>query len=686
LISTIFNKNKNMIFFKNVLTTLFIIFFSVAFGQSSFEMNDIFDIQYANDIQISPDGKQIVYRRIGYDIMSDKNVGNLWILNTDGSNHQKLTLKDDSEFSPRWSPSGDRIAFISQGKDGSEIFMYWIQSSKMARMTQLAQSPSSLSWSNDGMSLAFCMFVPSPAPVIAQIPKSPKGAKWAKKPRITDRLNHESDGRGYIPTGYSHIFVMPSEGGAVRQLSSGNFHHRGNLSWAKDNKSIYFSANRTADWEYDFRNSEVYKISLEDGLTSPLTQRDGPDYAPIVSPNGEMIAFIGFEDKREAYQNRMLYIMDCNGKNKRLLSQDLDASISSIKWDADNKGIYFNYDHHGNGKIGYITLDGEITKIADNRGGTTLGRPYGSGMFSISRNGKIAYTFTRPEHPADIALADKKGQNWTRLTTLNQALFTNKKLGQVETIWYSSSIDNRKLQGWIVYPPNYDPDKTYPFLVENHGGPILNYGDRFSIEMQLYAAAGYIVFYPNPRGSTSYGEDFANLLLNNYPGDDYNDVMDGVDACIAKGIAKEDQLFVTGGSAGGIMSAWMIGKNNRFEAAVVVKPVMNWTSKLLVADNYYGYANSRYPGQVWENPINYWKFSPISLVGNIETPTMVMVGMEDLRTPPSEAKQLYHALKLRKIPTVLVEIPEASHGIAKRPSNLMTKVAHTIAWFEKYKK
>ena len=222
-------------------------------------------------------------------------------------------------------------------------------------------------------------------------------------------------------------------------------------------------------------------------------------------------------------------------------------------------------------------------------------------------------------------------------------------------------------------------------MIENHGGPILNYGDRFSAEIQLYAAAGYIVYYPNPRGSTGYGEEFGNLLFNNYPGDDYQDVMDGVDVLISKGIAHEDKLFVTGGSAGGIMTAWIIGKNNRFEAAVVAKPVMNWISKTLVADNYYGYANSRYPGQPWENFEGYWKFSPISLVGNVETPTMVMVGMNDLRTPPSEAKQLYHALKLRKIETVLVEIPDASHGIASRPSNLITKVAHTLAWFDKFR-
>lgn len=257
-------------------------------------------------------------------------------------------------------------------------------------------------------------------------------------------------------------------------------------------------------------------------------------------------------------------------------------------------------------------------------------------------------------------------------------------MGKVEEVWYKSTFDKRDIQGWIVYPPGYNTNNKYPLIVENHGGPILNYGDRFSAEIQLYASKGYIVFYPNPRGSTSYGEEFGNLLYNNYPGQDYNDVMDGVDHLIKMGIAHEDELYVTGGSAGGIMTAWMIGKNNRFEAAVVAKPVMNWISKTLVADNYYGYADTRYPGQPWENFETYWKFSPISLVGNIQTPTMVMVGMNDLRTPPSEAKQLYHALKLRKIETVLVEIPGASHGIARRPSQLITKVAHTIAWFDQF--
>lgn len=247
-------------------------------------------------------------------------------------------------------------------------------------------------------------------------------------------------------------------------------------------------------------------------------------------------------------------------------------------------------------------------------------------------------------------------------------------------------MDGRDIQGWVVKPPGFDPQKNYPLLVENHGGPVSNYGARFSPEVQLYAAAGYIVFYPNPRGSTGYGEAFGDLLFNNYPGDDYQDVMDGVDTLIESGLAHEEQLYVTGGSAGGIMTAWIVGKNNRFRAAAVIKPIMNWMSKTLTADNYYDYANYRYAGQPWENIEGYMKFSPISLVGNVKTPTLLMVGTADMRTPISEAKQMYNALKILGIDTALIEVPGAPHNIADRPSQLITKVDHILAWFTKYQK
>jgi dipeptidyl aminopeptidase/acylaminoacyl peptidase len=671
-----------------LIFTLFIISLQNAAAQEQkipFQPLDVFSLEWASDPQISPDASQIIYRRSGFDIMKDTSRGNLWIVNTDGSSNRKLTSREVNESQAQWSPTGDRIAFVSNTEEGSELYMYWIQTGQIAKLSQLEMSPGNLSWSPDGTQIAFTMFIPEKSPVIVKMPAKPKGASWAKPARITDRLKHEADGSGYMQPGFTHIFMLPAEGGTPRQLTSDNYNHGGSLSFSPNGNEIYFSANRVEDWEYKFRNSEVYKVHTDSKIITVLTAQNGPDYAPKVSPNGKLIAFLGFEDKVQAHQNTVLHLMNSDGSNRQVISGNFDNSISNISWDKAGKGLYCTYDEKGNSKVAHISTNGKLVKLADNLGGTTIGRPYASGSYSVANNGTLVYTQSRPEYPAELAVIQNK-KAAKRITNLNKDVLSHRELGQTEEVWYKSSYDGRDIQGWIVKPPFYDASKKYPLMVENHGGPILNYGDRFTAEIQLYAADGYVVFYPNPRGSTSYGEEFANLLYHNYPGQDYNDVMDGVDYLVKKGIVDNEKLFVTGGSAGGIMAAWMIGKNNRFKAAVVVKPVMNWISKTLVADNYFGYANSRLPGQPWENFETYWKFSPISLVGNIETPTMVMVGMNDLRTPPSEAKQLYHALKLRKIKTVLVEIPGASHGIARKPSNLISKVAHTLAWFRNYNK
>jgi dipeptidyl aminopeptidase/acylaminoacyl peptidase len=674
--------NKFLILFTFILTSFLV---RAQHQKTPFQALDVFELEWVSDPQISPDGTQVVYRRNGFDIMKDNSYGNLWIINSDGSFHRKLTSREVNESQACWAPSGDRIAFVSTTEEGSELYMYWIKTGQIAKISQLEKSPGNLTWSPDGDYLAFTMFIPEKAPVVAKMPTKPEGAKWAEPARITDRLKHEADGSGYIEPGYNHIFIIPSDGGTPYQITNGNYDHGSNLSFSPNGETIYFSANRFEDWQYRFRNSEVYKVNILNKVITQLTSQDGPDYEPKASPDGKTIAFLGYLDKVQDHQNTVLHLMDVDGSNRRIISSNLDESVYNISWDNTGKGLYFMYDIKGNTKIGHITTSGTISKLSDNVGGTTIGRPYASGSYSVSKNGVLAYTQTRPEYPAELAITQNTKEKKI-ITKLNEDILTHRELGKTEEVWYKSTYDGREIQGWIVKPPFYDSTKKYPLLVENHGGPILNYGDRFTAEIQLYAADGYIVFYPNPRGSTSYGEAFGNLLKNNYPGQDYNDVMDGVDYLVEKGIADNDNLFVAGGSAGGIMTAWIIGKNKRFKAAVVVKPVMNWISKTLVADNYFGYAETRYPGQPWENFETYWKFSPISLVGNIETPTMVMVGMNDLRTPPSEAKQLYHALKLRKIETVLVEIPGSYHNIAGKPSNLISKVAHTLAWFNKHKK
>ena len=644
---------------------------------------DIFDIEYASDVQISPDATTVAYVRYAMSIMRDRREGRLWLVSADGSVHRKLTSEDRSESSPRWSPDGTRIAFVSGSNEGSEIYVYWVETGQIARLTQLDRSPGGIAWSPDGLQIAFTMLVPEAWPVFAAMPRKPAGAEWADPPIVETRVRHEADGSGVIEPGFQHIFVIPADGGSPRQITSGDFQH-GVPVWAADGSSILFSANRRPGWEWELDQSDVYRVSLNDGVTVPLTSREGPDSEQVVSPDGSRVAFTSFEDRVRTYQTQNLHLMRADGSDKSVLLGELDRSVTGLVWAADGSGVYFSYEDEGVTKVAFTTTDGDWRVVARNLGGTSVGRAYGGGNYSVARDGTVAFTYTRSDDPSEVALVTPDGRQRI-ITRLNGDLKSRTRLATAEMFWTESSHDGRPIQSWILHPPGFDPDEQYPLLLEIHGGPVSNYGDRFAAEFQLYATAGFVVVYSNPRGSTGYGEEFGDLLYHNYPGNDYDDLISAVDAVIERGYIDEDQLYVTGGSAGGIMTAWIVGHTNRFRAAVATKPVVNWISKTLVADNYNGYMHRRYPGTPWENPEAYWAFSPLSVVGDIETPTMVMVGTADLRTPLSEAKQLYHALTLRHIDTALVQIPGAYHNISNRPSQLIAKVINTVAWFDRYK-
>ena len=415
-----------------------------------------------------------------------------------------------------------------------------------------------------------------------------------------------------------------------------------------------------------------------------LTRRVGPDFGAEVSPNGRMIAYLGSDDRQRMYENTRVYVMDADGDNSRLISGELDRSIDAVQWTADSKGLIIQYDDGGESQIAQLSLSGDLRPMAANTGGTSLGRPYAGGSFSVANNGVIAFNQASPQRPAELAVMDKRGQS-RLLTHLNDDLLAHKTLGKMEELHVNSSFDGRDVEGWIVYPPNYVTGKKLPLILEIHGGPVANYGPRFSAEVQLYAAAGYIVVFMNPRGSDSYGEEFANLIHHNYPSQDYDDLMSGVDTLIERGIADPDQLYVTGGSGGGVLTAWIVGKTDRFRAAVVAKPVINWTSFNLTTGGAAYFSRYWFGAFPWEDQEQYWRRSPLSLVGNVTTPTMLLTGESDYVTPIGETEQFYLALKLRKVDTAMVRVPEASHGIAKRPSNLIAKVVNILGWFEQHK-
>lgn len=651
--------------------------------KTNLELLDIFNLEYVSDPQISPKGDKIVYVRNFKDIMTDRDYSNLWICNTDGSQKRPLTQGNQRDYAPRWSNDGSKLAFLSgQQDDKVKLFVHYFDTNTSISLTNTAHPPSAVSWSADNKFLAFTQFVPSAKKSLLSIPSKPEGANWNEAPIYIDEMNYRGDGAGYYKPGNRQIFTLDLNGGTPRQLSF-TANDYGSPIWSNDGGSLYFSANLHENHELDPGNSEIYSLNLSTGAITAITSRHGPDNEPTLSPDGKMIAYTGFDDTYQGYQVTHLYVMNLDGSGVKNLTKDFDRDASNLQWEGNGKAVYFQYDELGDIKIGRVSLDGKVTTIVGGLGGLDLGRPYVAGTFTVSRGNEFAFTDGGADHPADLAVKTTTGV--TRLTQLNDDLFSFKNIGKTEEIWWESSYDKKRIQGWIVTPPGFDPAKKYPFILEIHGGPFAMYGPSFAYEIQQYAAAGYVMMYCNPRGSTGYGQEFGNSIHHDYPNHDYDDLMSGVDAVIAKGYIDSNNLFVTGGSGGGVLTAWIVGKTERFKAAVVAKPVINWYSHSLYADNPAFFTKYWFPGKPWEATENYMRRSPISLVGNVKTPTMLLTGEHDYRTPMAESEQYYAALKLQEVETALVKIPNASHGLVNRPSMLMSKSASILSWFNYYK-
>ena len=668
-----------------VLSLCFLMFLTpqiIAEENKAFDPMDVFELEWASDPQVSPNGETIVYVRRSNDIMKDRVRSNLWQIKRSGKNHRPLHSGFKNSYSPRWSPDNTRIAFVSNNSGSTQIHMHWVDSGETTVISQVQESPSSLSWSPDGKWLAFTMNVKGKSTSLVKSRTKPDGASWAKKPITVTTTRYQYDGRGIVEPSYRHVFVVPADGGTARQLTNGNFNHYGSLAWSADSKDIFFSAHRSDDWELISGESNLYKITISNNKLEQITSMPGEERSPSISPNGEVIAFYVKERRPLAYTPSRIAVMNLESGNMQIISNDLDDDSDNLFWSNDGESIYFAFDQRGKRTIKKISLSGKVSDFADNVGGTTIGRPYISGEFHAA-NDVIAYTFGQADRPADIAITVNKETNV--VTSLNEDILGHRKLGKVNEITYRSSFDGQEIQGWYITPPDFNPKKKYPLILEIHGGPHLAYGPHFSAELQIMAASGYIVFYDNYRGSSSYGEDFALLLQYKYSSkEDFADHMSGIDALINKGIVDEKNLFIAGGSAGGIATAYAIGLTDRFNAAVSSKPVINWLSKPLTADSMVGQIYHQFPGPPWEHLDHYWERSPLSLVGNVTTPTMLITGEEDRRTPISETEQFYQALRLKGVDSAMIRIPNTSHGIASRPSNLITKVDHILAWFEMY--
>lgn len=654
---------------------------------------DVFDLELATDPQLSPDERWIVYVRGFADRMTDRRYSNLWLRATTGKEHRPLTSGSFSDTGPVFSPDGTRLAFVSNRDGSPQVWMLWLDNEKMARISNLPAAPSNLVFSPDGSQIAFSMQVAAKGPKIAELPDPPKGATWAEPAKVIDRMVYRFNGAGYLEEGFIHLFVLPAEGGTARQVSSGDFHHgRWGATGASvpvftpDGKSLLVSANRRPDWDLEPLDTEVWEFPLDGGPARALSDRRGPDGEVVISPDGSKIAYVGFDDRYQGYQVSALYIAGRDGGSPRLLTGDLDRDVEAPVFSDDGKSIAFRFDDQGTTFLGRVRVDGQggVERIASRVGSGTSSYTR-SGGFALGASGAIVFETGDPQRPGDIAF-QKAGGTPQVLTDVNADLWAQRRLGEVEELWVESKHDRRRIHAWLVKPPDFDPSKKYPLILEIHGGPFAAYGPSFDVEKQIWAARGFLVVYANPRGSTSYGGEFGNLIHHAYPGDDFFDLDSVVDAVAQRPYADPEELYVTGGSGGGVLTCWLIGRTDRYRAAVTVYPVINWVSWVLTSDiPAYG-AKYWFPAMPWEKLDHYMERSLFSVFANVKTPTMVLTGEEDWRTPISESEQYYTALKLKGVESVLVRVPGEPHGIRVRPSHHISKILHIVGWFEKHRK
>ena len=658
-----------------ILPSILFLFLINANGQKKtrLSLEHYKNYEWTSNPRLSPDGEHIIYSKTWINLVDDKRETDLWITNSKGSSNRFLLNGSNG----KWSPDGNKIAFTKKGKpNGTQIFVkYFGIEGEPTQITKLEKSPSNIEWSPDGKYIAFIMHVSSePALEPKGIPDKPNGASWTKSPEVIDQVDYSQDRVGFLERGFRQLFIVPSEGGTSRQITFGELDDvSSGISWSRDSKKIIFSSYQRPEAEYARGDSNLYSVDINSLELAELTSRDGTEYSPRLSPDGSKIAFVGSTWSKNFFNDRKMYVMDTNGSNIKCLTSNLDQIPSAPIWASNNSGVYFNVREFGQSNVYFADLRGKIKKITNGNHMLTMNDLVGKNAVA---------TWTDPSNPSDILYFNiENSGKMRRLTNVNKDIFYNVEFGKVEEINYKS-VDEKMIQGWIVKPPQFDSSKKYPLVLRIHGGPHSMYHVGFNYNFQLHAAQDQVVLYTNPRGSTGYGYDFANAIQNAYPGNDYDDIMAGVDEVISKGYIDDKKMYVYGGSGGGVLTSWIVGKTDRFAAASVNYPVTNWFSFVGTTDGAGWYFNfEKYP---WEDPSEHIKRSPLMYVGNVKTPTMLMCGEDDLRTPISQTEEYYQALKMNKVPTVMIRFNKEYHGTSRKPSNFLRTHGYINAWFDKH--
>jgi dipeptidyl aminopeptidase/acylaminoacyl peptidase len=631
----------------------------------------------------SPDGARVIFTRRSVNKIRDVFETSLWVMNADGTRLRFLVRGT----SPVWSPDGTRIAYLAEGEPGgSQIQVRYMDAeTAVTQVTKLPHAPGSLRWSPDGKWIGFSMRAVRESSWRIDMPEPPAGAEWTKAPRIVESLHYRADRIGYLDGGLTHLFMVPATGGTPRQITQGDWkvgarevgleNATVGWVWLLDGKTVVVDGNDAPDADLQYMRSNLYSVDVTTGARRRLTGPDGFWADPRLSPDGKLIAFVGYPAGQQSYRAEDLYTVALDGSGMTLRSQGLDRDAAGVTWAPDGKGIYFVAQDRGTSNLWYAQLGAPPRQVTT--GTHLISSP------SIGKSGIAFAIRTNPSLPTDVVRIDlKKPSSLAQLTEVNADVMAGTRLGEVEEVWYQSTGGTR-VQGWVVKPPSFDPARKYPLILEIHGGPHSMYTTGFNFAFQNFAANGFVVLYINPRGSTGYGSAFGNAIFRAYPSVDYDDLIAGVDTIIGRGYVDTRRMYVGGCSGGGVLSSWVIGHTDRFAAAAVRCPVIDWLSFAGQTDIPL-FTRNFFEKPFWEDPLPWLKQSSLMYVGNVKTPTLLMTGVLDQRTPMPQTEEYYAALKMRGVPSVLLRFENEWHGTSSLPSNWMRTQLYMMSWYRKW--
>ncbi|MDQ2070262.1 S9 family peptidase [Natronospira bacteriovora] len=686
--------------------------------QRPLEAESLWHWTWAGDARLDPEGERLVYVRTEVDRAADRYRSNLWIKDLSTGRHRALTTHEAGARSPRWSPDGQSIAFLSSRRDGNQIWLLDLSGGEARQLTALEGGAGTPVWSPQGDRIAFLSRALTAEEREARREEerqrraaereargldSDAAMERAPAPVVIESLRYQADGRSdYLPDERRHIWLVDVDPEAEwpaspRRITQGDWDF-GTPAWSADGDALFFSGLLEEDADWRFGESHIYRLTIDAGAgdVEQLTEGRRNRGTPMVSPDGRWLAFTGNEHREPglSYSLSELYVMPLEGGEERKLSGDYDRSVADgtsgdmaspagtgrrIQWAPDSESLWFTTAKDGQTQLARAEREGGVHLLTDYPAGDLQ-------AFSLAGE-RIALLWGNPEQPFDLYLAGSDSlperERWDRLTALNDALLQGRRFAPYEEVWYES-FDGKDIQGWVIRPDDFDPRRSYPAILYIHGGPHAMYGTTFFHEFQTLADAGYVVLITNPRGSSGYGQDFGNIIQYRYPGHDYKDLMAGVDWLLEQGYVDADRLGVTGGSGGGLLTAWTVTQTDRFAAAAAQRSVMNWHSFVGTADMNLFFVERWFPAPPWEDPMHYIQRSPLAHVDRVDTPMLLIHSEEDWRTPLEQTQQFYAQLRMQGKTARLVIFPEASHGLSRggRPSQRIERLNHIREWFD----